>query len=844
MKFTINKLVFLLFLILTFSITYSTTPSWITNTSVCNSYRYYTNTGFSGINMYASNGSVYSGMPSHCTYGAGYNFCDAFEITNAGEIDTRGYGASWANGITLPLPCPSTVCTYLVEITNQYGGSLFNTSMTFHLYSGCNIPTLNIVNSYPSTVMSDRYRLNFTIDNAIGWSGIICSLSLNGSNSYSISFATNGSLDILYSDYPKEMTIAHTVCTYWNQNNNTVIFYDHSWLLDSMIPYVISDLSGSVGHVSTTPEILNPFNTLTYIGFKVVSAYDKTDYGKPIIAVISTTADLSSIGCTGNINFTGELQSPNYMVPESIYCTNNSIIPIIVTAKSAADLTTISQITINVSWVQGTMLIDNVNLITSLDDGHLELWADVSSRYEKQPIPVAASLACVYSITSLNDSAVFPTANMTNVYIYATPQGGDLTHSQVKDDNIINSGPYYNGNSFLININCSAGGFANYTMSGSRYIGYFRLREFNCYLATQLPYYKYPSNSLHYAQPYDTHNASVVCNIETDIASQPGAHSDAYYGNLTLALSLLVGTNSSSTLNGYGVELFSNIDATYTSNCPDLIPINIYPPWVVDDFGYYSTEIDFIQSFHKNDANCVKQQLQQESATNAVVFGLSYNGSARYTPIGMTFSYIPYNLLFAQDYSQTVNILRIANNKTVMQGTVQQGDMLICQTVYYDPNLFVEGVTHEYVDDNGINICPYSSVAAEQPIGVGNNTYEWDSYVIIDNTTCPSFAALNTSGTVKCIATLTVFSEGNHLYYSNSLPYAGPVPPGPSAPELYWGGFWGWLINSPLSPLSQYVALAQNNTIMFVLITLMLPVILVIVLWLAYFVFELVWRVW
>jgi len=850
-------IIFVLFLILSFAHSYS----WITNFSHCNEYVSVANFGFSTILFHASNGTIFSGTPSSClTYYPPYwsDACSRIMVDNGGHVYVWGGYPYWTTAITDPIPCTSSSCTYLVETQNMGGSSLFNATMTFPVYFGCDTPTLQIVNSYPSTIMSDRYRLNFTIENSFGWSGITCTLSLNGTNKYSTTFNSNGSLDILYSDYPKEFTIAKVTCTYLNGNNNSVIFADTSIILDNVVQYRIADLEGNVGNLTINPPYLYPQDKLDTIGFRLVSQIDNSEYGQAVNILVTSSADLTALGCTGNINKSdfGIESQPismnnnayfvNYMLLAiPVACQNPTNMSINIAVSDAMTGQSVDSLNYNIDWVGGNMVIDNVNLIRSMHNGSLQLFAAVSKDYSKEYVNAgnvgAINLSCNYTIYPYYGGPVLAGALIP----YIENGFNEENYPEVMADlNVLNStftedpanaGYYGYGIMYETNITCMANNYTTKEAININWIGYRRVAQFSCVseCSSTVCYgegFSPNHYNVYYSVPTLSDSASISClfRIDTTLDANANASEEILLANIVAGLRTQV-------------TLDQNINNNIFSHCKQAIN------WIWEGPSVFGSPVNnymFAAAFVRKDSDtCDSWTLYpMKVSENMVEVHATYGGNATsfVTPV---MADLTFNLLPTVHLKHLSTVLSLLNNTPSNQNIVEVGNTIMCKTTYQDAtNQIIGQPVHVFYNNMGQG-CAISSHYADDLV---NGTKTYTSLVDVTTNSCPFFAS-SSIGTIKCSAVIYEYNTINGMglvYYSNALQYKGLVPAGP--PQNNTGiNLWNDLVggdcsqNGSYSPLCLAEKLLQDDPVKFILLVLGMIILMPIFIYGTYFAFTL-----
>ena len=631
------------------------------------------------------------------------------------------------------------------------GGNWFSDAFKVPVYSGCATPILNVVNSYPSIIMNDRYRLNFTFDNIVGWNDVLCSLSLDGINHYGKSFNSNGSVDILYSSFPKEFTTAHVICSYSDASNNTQTFYDTEFLVDTAISY----------HISTPtlqPSHLYPFDTLNFITFSVVSDFDATPYPSSIKANLSTIDNLTDLNCSGSADITSNFPNANsYLFNPAIICDNPATIHFAINAYDQNTNDPLGYYPFTATWNNGNMVIDNVNLIRRNETGNLELWATISNDYTHNPINDGSSLSCVYSMESSDTYEIF-SGNMAEVRTYGDYYNGSyqLIQTDMKNDTVDTTTSYNIGDNFEGWINCTANDYGNANLLIDKWIGARRLKTFKCnsYLSASMGFLQ---NTIYFSAPYQTNDIIVRCTVIPDT----GSPQDSYL----LILDNALGSGYSTT------NLASNMNGgSFYGTCKDLVSgsthINLNPQ--------YTQSITFTTSLHQWDDACANlQQLQAGKISRDLVSWMMTDTAtstntfnATITPVRahLTFDIAP--LPFA---TVTKVTLAFTYNKTANPNIIENNDQMVCLTAIYDPSSTVQEVQNTYFntdDPNGaLSSCADQHISKQS---LGNGSYVYASYLKVNSTSCPFFTKTNFTGHLVCNSKVYQIGQSTYRVYASN----------------------------------------------------------------------------
>jgi hypothetical protein len=795
----INKLIIVLFLSLVFLNFSFATIINLANNQICNNYEFVNDQDGS----LKGSPQIAIGCVQICSGDTNLTVpasdCDSHVntqrmiINNLGQIQFSGYwsgGGYWPNsascicGTATPYTLPSNICFngacdfYYAEGLNKgnqgcnraNGSNIWTSQVHANLYSGCLTPQLRINTPIGGTILSNAYRFNFSILNTYGWAGIGCSFSLDGStNDYSTYFTDlETQFDILFTTYPRQFTIAKISCNYLNELNHSTMFANQEWLVDSANNvYNIANLQREQNTLDLYPSHPYPYVPLYGIGFRVVNIKDLSDYHLPITVSLSSNTDLGSLNCSGSFNFSGtniNLQSPPYTIFLTNYtsCNNIAVIPVNLTAYDQYGNYLASLTNYNINWSTGYFVIDNINIVKNIKNGNnTELWASLSTDYDKIPLPTNASPSCNYSVLSSKDSVLIG-GKMDIQNILNTATGNSPTYAY-NNSIFISNNSYEIDDRFLININCSANGYTSKSITDSyRWLAFRRLKEFSCILQNN------NNHQLSFSNDYKSDNAMVSCTIYPDMevnSSDVQDISNQYklLGQFpTKDVSVIYinqNINPSACLSNLNELSFSSYDyILYASN-------------------YYNRPINF---FKANLPTCDLQKLSNEKVSKEMV-EYNFNYINTYGPIlSPTYADLTFDLMQVSGLQIYGTKLSILNSKTINPNIIERGDMIACISSYKDPvssnsPYTISYVSHKIMDVNTKEQCDFITVPYPPDI---NNTINDISKFEVNEYSCPFFANANKHGSLECIADYYTISDNTKPFaerISNLLSYKTPL---------------------------------------------------------------------
>jgi hypothetical protein len=807
----INLTILLFLLVSICHVTYAS--AWNTYTENCNNYSYIYDTSYMYVQFWDISGKAALNISPNPPYpmfwvpmGVQVSNDGFAAIIFNGGVGSGGYlNQSWSSCTT-----GYNGCKYIVQFHTKLDGT-FNASdgwvsdaTNFPLFKGCVLPEVKMVNSYPSMVMTDRYRFNFTVNNTVGWGTINCILSLYGTvSSYAVNFTSSTVKDVLYSNFPKQLTTGNVLCTYLNG-----VLYDNSFLVDTNIPYEITT-------PILDPPSLYPFDTLNAILFSIQSQYDQTPYPSPVKVVLSSDDDIAALNCSGSTNITRYYSNQNlYYFYPLITCNNPASIQFTITTYDQASQQTLASKTFNASWGLGNMVIDNINLIKRPSSGNLELWATLSSDYYHKPIPDIAYLTCNYTLTSYDTSTSF-NGTMEEYRTYGdTWNGTELTQTDMRNVTVDIATSYNLSNKFRVTINCSADQYNAKTISTDRWVGIRRLKTFKC-----LPVVSSTQNNvqtkLYYTEAYTTNPLFVRCTIIPDL--------DPPYGVDTTILSSALASGYSST------QLMANMNGNLYY-CPDLVSGS----YEASNSPQYTQAVQLTAVMHQWDTSCnYLLPLQPSKITDRGLVIFSMQNAAGNSSLEAVITPTQADLTFDLVYLPFANIVNTTLAFTAAKENllIESGDRMICITSIVDPSGLVIDVTHTYYDiDNSSSL---SSTCISPTVSKkieGNDTYTYASYLTINSSNCPFFAISNLRGHLVCKASMTQqYSAFIQEQLSNTVPFRTPTKAttNPSASSTEFLGAMGELLGIPMGMLLNFFL---ENPLMFLLGLLVIAVMIVIML--------------
>lgn len=814
----INKFVFLLFLSSLINFTFATQyhADTILTISTCGNYEYVFSApvGFYGVTdmqvwlCYGGNNIT----PRVVSGGDG----ESLRINNLNSVQYSITGFGW-NTWGIPSGCSNSSCTFSLVDAGAHTGTIpttnicsdwSNTSIDYYVsdvitttpYLGCVPPSLSF---YNSTLLSDRYRFQFNISGASGYDNVQCTLNLQGQinnlgSAYQITFSQNSTIDVLYTDFPKGFTTANVRCVYSYMGAGTggheqgvyysnVVFANENWLVDTAIPYGIKNLF-------YTPSRLYSYQTLRYIEFDVRSTFDNTPYPSAIRANLSSTTDITALNCSGSVNITRDLANTNqYELSPMVTCNNSASIAFILSAYDQQSLQSLGSYNFNVTWDEGNMVIDNVNLIKRISTGDLELWATISNDYTKAPIPLASNLTCNYSITSYDTGENFngsmgemPTwQHLPNAYF-------TLAQSDMINTTFDPATSYNLSNKFQVFINCSANNYADAQIGTDRWIGNRRLVTFKCLeydFSTSLPYL----GLAFFSDRYNTNQVFIQCTIIPDLALEAGTNSQEQ-GVITRLLSDFVGGQTSTVIS-------TNINANIYSACKDLVG-----GATSSSSNPYQQTITYTTTLHERDQNCYNFiALQEGKNSNDIVNFAMFTTGSNNIITNSTITPTTADITFDLEYLPLAKVLNtslvFANNKTAHANIIENNDMMICITAIQDPSSLVALVQHQYYDvNNPSNSC--TTKDAIRSLG-GNNSNIYASWQEVNSTSCPFFGLSNVSGYLVCKSVISQIGGLKTEQVSNQVLFITPTTRSRTDINTQLmsdaGGALNWAVNWALS---------------------------------------------
>jgi hypothetical protein len=803
---TMRKINIIAIMLMLISLSFA--DDWYATTLNCNDYQYFAPTKYKSIQIYSSSGALYPDASwfINCQTSPNIPHCDGIRVNNLGALEYH-YDTSWLSAYLTLSPCTLGNCNYAFS----FGYGVWNSSLTnFPVYSGCEEPTLTIENAYPSSIMSDRYRFNFTITNIDGYTGITCKLDLNGSPSKSsTTFTTSSVVDVLFSNFPRQTTIAHLVCTYLNAYGATLQFFNREWVVDLDIPYHITNLQREIGKVTTQPRYLYPYSNLTTIDFHVLSDFDKTNYGKPITATISSTDNLTALGCSGSMNKTMNIELYSswlyYSLLLPVYCTSPITLNATLSVSDRDTLETLDTIPISISWVGGSMIIDNVNLIKNPYNAYnLELWATISNEYSHNPIPLEANLVCNYTATlqSLVDSDVMN----GSMDVYKTYSGGLLQQTDARNNSMVNNTPEYIGRLFDIQIDCTANNYTSKSVYATRSMGQIRLASFVCI----------PMDVVYHSDPYTTDPTTIFCNAKPDL---PISLSD-------------FGANA----NFWVYQNVNNI-GEFWGLCQENKKMNRFMPNAPNQAKYMA-----IVNFVSKDATCSYQHLPDGKVSNALIefnyprnssYFDYYTNSTLVIDYGLTptTAYLTFDLAYHPLATIGSTQLQLLKSNTNTYGLVEDNSSIVCSTTYFDNYSTVQNIEHIIYDVGTGDTCSANPTIKKTN---GNGSYSYVTIITsVNQKSCWEFWKIGASGTLQCKATVYQVGSAPTYYYSNTLAYKAPSTSASSNTKREIGAYLGSFWNEWGAPILDYIfKFFKSNPLLFAFIIFMFVVILIPILYL------------
>lgn len=710
---------------------------------------------------------------SNC-YGA-----TSIKVQNNGGIvfycDTTPWGSvsDWLNRTTCGAGYPETCEFYVCSNSegsqiscNDTGVSCYRIVVPF--YQGCLTPQF-IINS--SLRRSSDYYFSFNLTNTDGWSYVNCSFYLKEQQTNAVKYAntfnsTTNTFTVPFNNIGgRGIYYAEVECSYRNAFNQTEIFAKETWLVDNAVQFKIADKNRVIGRITPNPEKLYVYTNLSAVIFKVVSQSDKSDYGKPVKYFLNTTIDTDSIGCSGNLNKSGELYplsfggvSGIYFVDYSTYpffvCKNNTSFKANLSVYETETDVLIDRLEFNITYSNGSMIIDNINLVYNLNENKLEFWATVSNDYYKTPIDDGAELKCNFWLKSIRTEEEFY-GGMSEYRTYSSP-GLNLIQTDMRNTTFNSQATYNLSENFEYQINCSALNYSDVSDSGMVRVSYFRVKTFNCYAVedtfnVQRIRLSYTGNN------YTTDPAWVVCEliVDTDI---PNNATPTFAVYLTQMLSKLGAGDYSVCLHPY---LNQNIPAA-TSSCTS------------QKYSNRTTGVSIFQQGRFMLVNYLGQPIPLKPGKYTLLASFWGGYSANESILDWVFSKTAIDLSYITSFTNVSVQLRIINNKT-KTGVIESGDILACETNFYDPEGSVVNVRHEIIDNSTQEL-----MCTEKTTYPSGNIFKTYSSFINVNDDCPVFKIKDRNGSLTCRSTIILYNGEQDVEYSNSLPFFTPlseIPP-------------------------------------------------------------------
>lgn len=798
-------LLFFLFLIsVSFATTYGMQP-WGSTNLQCNDYEFSLPSGYN-FNEYAicKNGQVI-GDVNHCSQAGGT--CDTLRFYNAFNVwyihNTNG---NWYPNAP-PTGCTNSSCSFYV-CGNANGVDVCNatlpttsicsplTNFAQYPYSGCTTPQLLAFNS---SIFNDRYKIGVGVNNpntAYSWSCVLKVSGQGGSTtqSYTEIITANTTLDILYTVFPRQFTTANLKCDYITHQGSVENFADQTILVDTAIPYQITNLF-------YIPSRLYPYSTLNSINFKIRSQFDNTPYPSAVRLILSSDTNLTDLNCSGTTNITRD--TPNmdlYTITSPIICDNPASIAFTLSAYDEGSLQQIGSYNFNVTWEEGSLVIDNVNLIKRISTGDLELWATVSEAYSKSAIPLGSNLICNYTIASY-DTGISYSGGMEEyvTYEHLPNEYFHISQTDMKNQTVISPTGYNLSNKFNVFISCIADNYGNNTIGTDRWIGYRRLKTFKCL--------EFDTSSImpilglaYFSDKYNTNNLYISCTAIPDLDID---------ANTTIQEGVIVSQLASVFFAGdqyTSIPISTNINAGLYSSCKDLIngeTTNSQNPPLLT--------ITFNTALHERDQNCYTFNILEAGkiSRDLAYFAMFSTGANLITnsTITPTTADITFDLTYLPQATITNTTLAFIQNKT--NNIIENGDNIICITSINDPSGVVRSVQHQYYDiDNPSNSCNPPTVSWK----AGNNSDTYASYLQMNKTSCPFFAVSNLTGHLVCKSIINQLGHGATEQVSNQVLFITPTNPNQNrninpfaifntisgVADMFLNPLMGFLVSDPL----------------------------------------------
>jgi hypothetical protein len=417
----------------------------------------------------------------------------------------------------------------------------------------------------------------------------------------------------------------------------------------------------------------------------------------------------------------------------------------------------------NATWEEGSMVIDNVNLIKRITTGNLELWATVSNDYTKAPIPLKTNLTCNFTIHSYDTGISYSGALEEDVtYIHLPNAYLTVTQTDMKNQTVIAPTGYNLSNKFQVFIDCSAINYANASTKVNRWVGNRRLKTFKC---IEYEYSIFPLLGVAYfSNAYDTNSLYVQCTVIPDLDLTNA--NDTEQGVITRLYSDFIGEQSD-------VVLATNINPNGNNNCQDAVSGQ-----TTSSDNPYAHTITFKTNLHERDTNCFDFIALQEGKVSLDLagFGMFSTGSNNLitnATITQTTASITFDLAYLPKASITNTTLAFVVNKTTNKYIIELNDNLVCITSIQDPSSTVSSVDQVYYDaDDPTHSCSASTVSKKSG---GNASDTYASYLKVNSTTCPFFVISNLTGHLVCKSTVYQMGYPTTEQVSNSFLFITPT---------------------------------------------------------------------
>ena len=747
--------------------------SWDTTSLTCNDYKYTAPSSYGNYTVSGADRQIYvCDSGNHVVAASPLNVWNWLQATNT-NLKYTGGGENWVSSwyrvggdAALPLtlsshtfyilwstiPCGSSscaslsnnsVCTQAIDpiYPPDYAGYTWKSNLTvFPIYSVCPPPTLQIVNS---TIQSDRYYFAFNVTNpySLNWNCTFKALGTTG-NYYEQKFSANTIINLLFSTFPKQHTNGRITCWYQSSSTGVTLFKDFMWIIDMGIYYNIYDLNLTIGKASPDPPHLPPYSTLNYLDFFLLSQIDKATFNYPVVATLSSPANISTLNCSGTTNFSTTLQKPTgtaltsfYQLPVNITCNNPVDVPLTLSIYTEDNMQLLDTASFNVSWTTGNIVIDNVNLIKDYNSSTIRLWATVSNEYTGTPINDNSNLACNYSILTTQGS-FFYTGEMAENNTYAE-NSGELQQSDMLAE-VDNLTGWNLGGLALTQINCSAADYNNKSQNNNRWVFLKRIKTFRCSVITAPPY------TLTYSiNDYQTDQFQLYCEVIFDTENN-SAESSAplqWLENETPSASLQLHTNI----------LSGGISHTCKS------PLNLaWYPYGTNIGMQGATSSNIIDSVHAEDNICNIIPLSSlgvsKISDNLVEFTIGYPYNKWL--YSSTTAVITFDLQHLQRPQINTPVLQIVNNKTENPTIAEINDTISCSVGIIDPNHLISRIEFNLYDSEnllgsliGIPLHPVCNIGASSY----NPTTSASAVWYFNPNTCGFLKVPNQNGKIVCV---------------------------------------------------------------------------------------------